>query len=82
MNLRHKLRAPTGHRVHLAALDPNATPGIRAGKAAAQRALVKNLECLRDLQYLMYAENRRALLVVLQAMDGGGKDGTIRSLGN
>src|SRR3982750_1031851 len=30
------------------------------------------------LQYLLYAENRRALLVVLQGIDAGGKDGTIR----
>src|SRR5205085_1969649 len=33
---------------------------------------------MADLQYLMFAENKRALLVVLQAMDTGGKDGTIR----
>lgn len=33
---------------------------------------------LQDLQYLMYAENRRSLLVVLQGMDAAGKDGAIR----
>jgi PPK2 family polyphosphate:nucleotide phosphotransferase len=33
---------------------------------------------VRDLQYLMYAEDKRSLLVCLQAMDAGGKDGTIR----
>jgi PPK2 family polyphosphate:nucleotide phosphotransferase len=32
---------------------------------------------LTELQALMYAENKHSLLVVLQAMDGGGKDGTI-----
>ena len=32
---------------------------------------------LSELQALMYAENKHALLIVLQAMDGGGKDGTI-----
>jgi len=33
---------------------------------------------LSELQYLLYAENRRALLVVFQTMDAGGKDGAIR----
>ena len=80
MNLRSKLRAPSNRRVHLDRVDPDSTPGIRGDKTAAQPALVKNLERLRELQYRMYAENRRALLVVLQAMDGGGKDGTIRSV--
>jgi len=38
----------------------------------------KMLEKLDELQYLLYAENRHALLVVLQGMDAGGKDGAIR----
>ena len=38
---------------------------------------------LRELQYLLYAENRQSLLIILQAMDAGGKDGTINHvLGN
>lgn len=38
---------------------------------------------LRELQYLLYAENKRSLLIILQAMDAGGKDGTINHfLGN
>jgi PPK2 family polyphosphate:nucleotide phosphotransferase len=36
------------------------------------------LKELDKLQYLLFAENRRALLVVLQGMDTSGKDGTIR----
>jgi PPK2 family polyphosphate:nucleotide phosphotransferase len=35
-------------------------------------------EELRDLQHLMYAEDRRSLLIVLQGRDAAGKDGTIR----
>ena len=46
----------------------------RAGKAAL-RELNKRLE---ELQELLYADNRHRLLVVLQATDTGGKDGTIR----
>ncbi len=33
-----------------------------------------------DLQYLLYAEDARSILLVLQAMDAGGKDGTIRDV--
>ena len=35
---------------------------------------------LRELQYRLYSEHRKKLLIVLQAMDAGGKDGTIRSV--
>jgi PPK2 family polyphosphate:nucleotide phosphotransferase len=52
--------------------------GVTMDREAAQEALARNIERLAELEYLLYAENRRALLVVLQAMDGGGKDGTIR----
>jgi PPK2 family polyphosphate:nucleotide phosphotransferase len=37
----------------------------------------ENAQRLSELQALMYAENKHSLLIVLQAMDGGGKDGTI-----
>src|SRR5688572_14533317 len=37
----------------------------------------KNLKALDDLQEILYAESKQSLLIVLQAMDGGGKDGTI-----
>ncbi len=40
--------------------------------------MAKNLERLSVLQYLLYAEGRRSVLVVLQAIDAGGKDGTIQ----
>src|SRR5213592_2175108 len=40
--------------------------------------LAKHIARLDELQYLMYAEHRRALLVVLQGIDASGKDGTIR----
>jgi len=51
--------------------------GEHKDKYAAQSELEKYAERLHDLQYLMYAENRRSLLIVLQGMDGAGKDGTI-----
>jgi PPK2 family polyphosphate:nucleotide phosphotransferase len=79
MPLSDKLRVPRRRKVRLARLDPDATPGAPNRDAAAKR-LADNLVRLRELQYRMYAENKRALLIVLQAMDTGGKDGTIRNV--
>ena len=46
-------------------------------KEDAQPAVEKNLETMARLQELLYAEDKRALLIVFQAMDCGGKDGAI-----
>ncbi len=46
-------------------------------KASAELEIAKGAEQLRRLQYLLYAENRRSLLICLQGLDGAGKDGTI-----
>jgi PPK2 family polyphosphate:nucleotide phosphotransferase len=75
-NLAHALLAPAGHKIKLGEIDASDTHGV--SKAAAARRLVRNLERLSVLQYELYAEARRALLVVLQGIDAGGKDGTIR----
>ena len=40
----------------------------------------KNIEIMDKLQERLYAENKQSLLVVLQAIDAGGKDGTIRKV--
>jgi PPK2 family polyphosphate:nucleotide phosphotransferase len=66
-----------GTRLRLADHDPDDTAGFE-DKDGVREVLAKNIARLEKLQYLMYAENRRALLIVLQAMDAGGKDGTIR----
>ena len=52
--------------------------GEHEDKQAAQPELEKYTQHLHDLQYLMYAENKRSLLIILQAMDAAGKDGTIK----
>jgi PPK2 family polyphosphate:nucleotide phosphotransferase len=57
-------------------LDPGATPGC-SGKADAEEALQAGLVRLRELQRLLYAEHRWAVLLIFQAMDAAGKDSTI-----
>jgi PPK2 family polyphosphate:nucleotide phosphotransferase len=76
MMLREQLRVSPGKPVRLAAWDSDDTRGVEHAEADAR--LAKSLARLDELQYLMYAEQRRALLVVLQGMDAAGKDGTIR----
>jgi len=60
----------------LADIDPDDTHGVK--KEDSKEILKQNLKRLSVLQYLLYAEARRALLVVLQGIDAAGKDGTIR----
>ena len=74
--LSQELLVRPGSRIKLASVDPGDTHGV--DKAAAADYLTKNLDRLAVLQYLLYAEARRSLLVVLQGIDAGGKDGTIR----
>jgi PPK2 family polyphosphate:nucleotide phosphotransferase len=64
-------------KVHLSKIDPADTRGLESEEEARERLAVE-LERLRVLQRLLAADARYALLVVLQAMDTGGKDGTIR----
>jgi PPK2 family polyphosphate:nucleotide phosphotransferase len=75
-NLAGKLRVPPGTRFKLDAIDADDSHGV--SKAAAAGQLQKNLERLSVLQYLLYAEAHRSLLVILQGIDAAGKDGTIR----
>ena len=59
----------------LSAHDTGDTAGL--DKAASEELRAKDLERLDALQERLYAEGRRSLLVVFQAMDAAGKDGTI-----
>lgn len=49
-------------------------------KHEAIEALEEYRQKLSDLQYKLYADGRYALLVVIQAIDAGGKDGTVRDV--
>jgi PPK2 family polyphosphate:nucleotide phosphotransferase len=55
--------------------DPGETAGLDKKGSAERRE--KDIARLAELQERLYAEDRQALLVVFQAMDAAGKDGTI-----
>jgi PPK2 family polyphosphate:nucleotide phosphotransferase len=56
---------------------PTDFSGDYTDKKEAVKDLEKNVERLRELQDILYAEDERSLLVVFQAMDAAGKDGAI-----
>lgn len=74
MDLSKRCIVEPGTRLKLKQLDPDDTFGIKKDN----QALAKTLSRLKELQHLLYADKRYGLIVVLQALDAGGKDGTVR----
>jgi PPK2 family polyphosphate:nucleotide phosphotransferase len=58
--------------------DPDAKTGFEAGKKQAEAELPRLTKRLAELQRRLWAESKQSLLIILQATDTGGKDGTIR----
>jgi len=75
-HLARELIVAPGSKIRLADFNPGNTCGVE--KEAGMGQLAKNLDGLCNLQYRFYAESRRSVLVVLQGIDAGGKDGTIK----
>jgi PPK2 family polyphosphate:nucleotide phosphotransferase len=71
-------RIRRGHDLDLTAIDPASTSGAPGGKATTVAASQVLATQLADLQARLWAEAERSVLVVLQAMDAGGKDGTVK----
>jgi PPK2 family polyphosphate:nucleotide phosphotransferase len=70
-------RVQPGKPIVLADFDPNDCEDYKK-KKHVEEELQKQCDRLGKLQERLYAENKRSLLIVLQAMDTGGKDGTIK----
>jgi PPK2 family polyphosphate:nucleotide phosphotransferase len=74
-----EFRVEPGTRVKLAEIDPGYRGKHESVEAALEesQSLVKKLD---RLQYLMHAERKHSLLIVLQGLDACGKDGVIRHM--
>ncbi len=72
-----RYRIERGQEVHLDEFDPNDTSGFDGQKEDEQEESRKLNEKLRQLQEMLYAEHGPKVLIILQAMDTGGKDGVI-----
>ena len=71
-------RIPPGTPVSLATLDPADSRLFDGDKDEGKRRAAELTGRLEHLQEILFAEGRHKVLVVLQAMDTGGKDGVIR----
>nr|WP_010132007.1 polyphosphate kinase 2 family protein [Microbulbifer agarilyticus] len=76
MNYFDDFRIKPGSKVHLAKIDASYHGDIKDEDAAVAVTQAYKAK-LRELQYLMYAEHKRSLLICLQGRDAAGKDGTI-----
>ncbi|MFO7649974.1 MAG: polyphosphate kinase 2 family protein [bacterium] len=79
INLTREFIVQPGAKVRLDRIDPAGCAGF-ADKAAANGLLEKDQRRLEELRYLLFAESRAALLVVLQGLDAAGKDGVVRQV--
>ncbi len=73
-----RYRVQSGDQIDLSQWDPDETSAFDGNKEAAKQALVGLNQRLEELQELLYAEDKHKVLIVLQALDTGGKDSTIR----
>jgi polyphosphate kinase 2 (PPK2 family) len=79
MDERETCRLEPGTRLRWHWIDPN-DHGPFSRKEDALEAMAESLAHLDPLQDRLHAEGTRSLLIVLQALDAGGKDGTLRHL--
>ncbi|MFH1877001.1 MAG: polyphosphate kinase 2 family protein [Candidatus Omnitrophota bacterium] len=72
-----KFKVPCGKTIDLGAYSPRFTADL-ADKEAARDILRQDIEKLVKLQDVLYAYDKYAILIILQAMDAAGKDGVIK----
>ena len=70
-------RIEDGKKFRLKDIDPTDTRGIKS-KARAQELMLRGIDRMRQLQDRLYAQDCWSVLLIFQAMDAAGKDGTIK----
>jgi PPK2 family polyphosphate:nucleotide phosphotransferase len=79
MDYRKNFVVELGTNVRLDKIDPG-YKGPHESHEQAMPEIAKHVARMDQLQYLLYADGDQSLLVVLQALDAGGKDGVVRHL--
>lgn len=79
MDYRKRFLVDSGSKVHLTDID-SAYTGKLESREAGDVKIQRHVARLDALQYLLYADATQSLLIVLQALDAGGKDGVVRHL--
>lgn len=75
-----RYRIKPNSKVNLARWDPEDTSAYDGNKNNGEQAISDLIKKLDNIQELLYAEHKHKILIVLQAMDTAGKDGTIRKV--
>jgi PPK2 family polyphosphate:nucleotide phosphotransferase len=76
-NYLKKLIVKPDSKIRLKHFDP-AYHGKHESRESALPEIQKHIQKMQELQYLMYAERKHSLLIVLQGLDAAGKDGVVR----
>ncbi|MGB1310078.1 MAG: PPK2 family polyphosphate kinase [Leucothrix sp.] len=76
--MKNDYQVPSSGEFTLSSLST--TPAEKTDKKTLKKQLKKEVAAIADLQHRLYAENKRSLLLVFQAMDAAGKDSTIRAV--
>ena len=76
MKYSEMFQVKSGDKIKLDKIDPAFTDGFKDTDGVDDK-INKYTERLRALQYSLYAEGKRSLLICLQGLDAAGKDGTI-----
>jgi polyphosphate kinase 2 (PPK2 family) len=72
-------RITNGKKFDLKDVDPGDTLGLKSeAEPRAEEALAGGIRALAELQDKLYAQDKWAVLLIFQAMDAAGKDGTIK----
>lgn len=72
-------RVSEGGKFRLKDVDPSDTGDLTSeDKPAAKEGLAMGVEALNEMQQMLYAQDKWAVLLIFQAMDAAGKDGAIR----
>jgi PPK2 family polyphosphate:nucleotide phosphotransferase len=79
MDYRKQFVVEPAAKIRLRKIDPAFT-GKHESHKKAMPEIEKHVARMDKLQYLLYADGNQSMLVVLQALDAGGKDGVIRHL--
>jgi polyphosphate kinase 2 (PPK2 family) len=79
MDFRKEFVVEPSAKIHLSKINPS-HQGEYESREQAAPDIAKNMQRMDKLQYLLYADDSQSLLVVLQALDAGGKDGKVRNV--
>lgn len=80
INFVHRYKVEPKSKVSLRRWEPGDHRAFSGEKKDAERVLLKLTEQLSQLQEVLYAEHKHKILIIFQAMDTGGKDGTIKAV--